>query len=52
VLARVEIVERLAKCVLPTSTEPVYWPAKATEDDEYELHQDTVMFATIRGAHR
>jgi hypothetical protein len=52
VLARVEIVERLAKCVLPTSTEPVYWQAKTTEDEDYELHQDAVMFSTLRGAHR
>jgi hypothetical protein len=52
VLARGEIVEQLAKCVLPTSTEPVYWQAKTTEDEDYELHQDTVMFSTLRGAHR
>jgi hypothetical protein len=52
VLARGEIVEWLAKCVLPTSTEPAYWQAKSTEDADYELHQDTVMFSALQGAHR
>jgi hypothetical protein len=34
VLARGEIVERLAKCLLPTSAEPVYWQAKDTDDED------------------
>jgi hypothetical protein len=34
VLARGEIVERLAKCLLPTSAEPVYWQAEDTDDED------------------
>jgi hypothetical protein len=34
VLARGEIVERLAKCLLPTSAEPVYWQAEDAKDQD------------------
>jgi hypothetical protein len=50
VLARVEVVERLAKCVLPTSSEPVYWQAEATEDEDH-VQRQAAWFSTIRGAH-
>jgi hypothetical protein len=33
-LARGEIVERLAKCLLPTSAEPVHWQAEDTDDED------------------
>jgi hypothetical protein len=53
VLARGEIVERLAKCLLPTSVEPVYIGKQKIQMTKTKAqYQHTVMFSALRGAHR